>query len=118
MIDTILLTKVAGEDRDFSARIIQKIHNRAQAFSENFRSEVKRGNWNSCYYQLLDFYKMITPYAKLSYLNEVKGQIEAISYTDDVQIKRSTCMKVLQRLAQQIQHLQKTNQRHSSQKAL
>ncbi len=118
MIDTNLLAKISADDQAFKQRIATKVWERANTFAAQFKISVQTGNWNSCYYQLLEFYKTITPYAKLSYLNEVQKQIETISYSDDVQLKRRTCLKVMKRLAQQMSLLQQYRSQHIKQNAL
>ena len=105
MIDHTLLKKISGDDQAFERQITQRIYAKAVEFGKNFRKSAVSGEWNSCYYQLLEFYKSITPYARMSYLNEMSQQISVISYTHDDQVKRTTCVGVLKGLEVQLEVL-------------
>ncbi|NNE55151.1 MAG: hypothetical protein HKN32_03955 [Flavobacteriales bacterium] len=105
MIDKALLTKISGEDESFKKEIENKIYSKTVEFGKSFRQAAIAGEWNSCYYQLLEFYKSITPFARMSYLNEMNQQISVISYTEDEQVKRTTCIGVLKSLENQLSAL-------------
>jgi len=98
MIDTQLLAKICAEDDQFRNRIILKVQDQTREFALMLKESVRQKNWSRCYYQMLDFYHSITPYAKMSFLRDFKKTLDNISHTDDGQIKRGLCIEFLQKL--------------------
>lgn len=98
MIDLQLLKKISADDQAFIKSMVNKINDRSRAFSVTFSDSMQKGNWSSCYYQMLDFYRNITPYGQMSFLNEFKKYLDILSHSDDVQVKRGICAAVVNRI--------------------
>ena len=102
MIDNQLLAKICADDDTFRKQIISKVLDQTRDFAKSLNESVRKKNWSRCYYQMLDFYHAITPYAKMSFLREFKKSLDNLSHTDDGQIKRGICMEFLQKLSAQM----------------
>lgn len=95
MIDLQLLSKISAGDEAFVQSMIEKINGRAKDFKSSFADSMQRGNWSSCYYQMLDFYRSITPYGQMSFLNEFKKYLDILSHSDDSQVKKGICLTII-----------------------
>ncbi len=103
MIDLQLLSKISVDDSQFRKSIVQKIKAKADLFFRKFNKSVKDENWNSCFYQMHDFYRQVTPYCQVSFLNEFQKGLKVLSYSESEIEKREICLTLLDKLKEGLQ---------------
>ena len=95
MIDLHLFLRISSDDTEFRKRVMTKIYVKGQAFERDFRSAIRQGKWNNCFYQLQGFHNQITPYGQLSFLEQINDTMSALLYETDPAQKAAACNRIL-----------------------
>jgi hypothetical protein len=102
MIDLHLLSKIAADDAEFRSAIIQQIRENSTQFINRFGDTASHGKWSSCYYQMQDFQRRITPFAEASFLEDFDRQLKIISHSTDDGMRNIVAREIMKRLKEEL----------------